>query len=420
MSPTRLLLVAPPFSGHLNPLIAIAKRLRERGFAPHFVTGPARVPLLHSLGFPADPILVDDPRALERIADTPRPVGGNPFRLGRQLAQNLALLPRIRRELEQIVARVQPAAVLADFTAPVAGLVAEAAGIPWLTTMPTPFALETHRGTPAYCGGWGPPRHSGHRLRDALGRGATRFVKHSFGWVFARQLKAIGTTIYRSDGSEAAYSPTAILGLGMLELELDRDWPAAFQMIGPITEAPENCPETPAFLAGDWPRVLVTLGTHLQWAKRDLAERVGRLAAAFPGHQFVVTLGRPTSGPIAARPAGRNVLVCDYLPYEPFLPRFDAVVHHGGAGIVYATLRAGKAALIWPRDYDQFDFAARLEARGAGLRVKQLDSPRAVDALRRVLGGLDRAAITELARAAARYDPYGAVERALSESRMDG
>jgi UDP:flavonoid glycosyltransferase YjiC (YdhE family) len=413
VSPIRVLLVAPPFSGHLNPLIAIAKRLRERGFAPHFVTGPARVPLLHSLGFPADPILVDDPSALERIADTPRPVGGNPIRLGRQLAQNLALLPRIRRELEQIVDRVEPAAVLADFTAPVAGVVAEAAGIPWLTTMPTPFALETRRGTPAYCGGWGPPRHAGHHLRDALGRGATRFVKRSFGWIFARSLKGIGTTIYRTDGSEAAYSPTAILGLGMLELELERDWPAAFQMIGPITEAPEPTPELPEFLEGDRPRVLVTLGTHLQWAKRDLPERLGRLTAAFPGHQFVVTLGRPTSGPIEARPAGRNVLVCDYLPYEPFLPRFDAVVHHGGAGIVYATLRAGKPALVWPRDYDQFDFAARLEAKGAGLRVQRIDTPPAAEALGRVLDGLDRAAIAELAAAMARYEPYGAVERAL-------
>lgn len=413
MTPIRLLLVAPPFSGHLNPLIAIAKHLRERGFAPHFVTGSARVPLLRDLGFPTDGVLLHDPMALERIADTPRKVGGNPFRLGRQLAENLALLPTLRRELEAIVERVEPAVVLADFTAPVAGLVAEAAGIPWLTTTPTPFALETRHGTPAYCGGWGPPRHRLHLLRDALGRGTTRFVKRGFGRVFAQHLKAIGTTIYRPDGSEAAYSPTSILGLGMSELELERDWPAAFEMIGPITETPEPPPDTPAFLLADRPRILVTLGTHLQWAKRDLPTRLTRLTAAFPHHQFVVSLGRPQAGPIVPCAAGPNLLTCDYLPYDPFLPHFDAVIHHGGAGIAYSTLRAGKPALVWPRDYDQFDYAARLVARGAAVAVREIDSPQAVAALQRVLAGLDRVAITDLAAALARYDPFGAVERAV-------
>lgn len=413
MNPIRLLLVAPPFSGHLNPLMALAKRLRERGFAPHFVTGPARIPLLHDLGFPADPVLAHDPTALERIADTPDPVRGNPVRLGRQLAANLALLPTVKAELERIFDRVQPDVVLADFTAPVAGLVADAVGVPWATAMCTPFALETRRGTPSYCGGWGPPRHLGHHLRDALGRGATRFVKRSFGVVFRRQLAALGTTIYRPDGSEAAYSPRAILGLGLAELEFPRDWPAGFEMIGPVTAAPEPTPELPDFLRIDRPRILVTLGTHLQWAKRDLPERLGRLTAAFPDHQFVLALGRPHAGPIVARPAGRNLVICDYLPYDPFLPHFAAVIHHGGAGIVYSTLRAGKPALVWPRDYDQFDYAARLVNRGVGVAVSEISAPSAVDALRRVLDGLDGTARAELAAAMARTDPFGATERVL-------
>jgi len=68
----------------------------------------------------------------------------------------------------------------------------------------------------------------------------------------------------------------------MAELELDRDWPPAFTMIGPVTESPE-----PENLSLDLPSdperlVLVTLGTHLAWAKQDLVERVERLARAFP------------------------------------------------------------------------------------------------------------------------------------------
>src|SRR5215472_8451029 len=180
----RLLLAAPPFSGHLNPLIAMAKRLREHGYDPRFVTGPARVELIRSLGFHADPVLRHDPQAFERIADTAGPIRGNPVRLGRQLAANLALLPAVSRELTDIVERDRPCLVLADFTAPVAGLVAQAASIGWITVMPSPFVLETRTGTPAYCGGWGPPEHAGHRARDAAGRAMTRLVKRGFGVIF--------------------------------------------------------------------------------------------------------------------------------------------------------------------------------------------------------------------------------------------
>jgi UDP:flavonoid glycosyltransferase YjiC (YdhE family) len=257
-----LLLVAPPFSGHLNPLIAIAVRLRERGFEPRFVTGPAKLELVRSLGFAVDPVLSADPRAFERIADTPRPVRHNPVRLGQQLAANLALLPAVQAELAEIIHRDRPDLVIADFTAPVAGWVAERAGIPWITTVPTPFVLETRSGTPAYCGGWGPPSDIGHRVRDAAGRAATRAVKVTYGGVFRRQFRALSTQVCRPDGSEAAYSPLAILGLGMTELEFPRDWPSAFEMVGPVTETlgPEAAPvELPS-----GPLVLVTLGTHLR------------------------------------------------------------------------------------------------------------------------------------------------------------
>jgi UDP:flavonoid glycosyltransferase YjiC (YdhE family) len=417
-SSLRLLLVAPPFSGHLNPLIAMARRLRDHGFDPRFVTGQARVGLIRSLGFAADPVLVDDPYAFERIAETPTPVRHNPVRLARQLAANLALLPAVGAELAAIVRRDRPALVLADLTAPVAGLVAEAAAIPWITTAPTPFALETRTGTPAYCGGWSPPEHVGHRLRDAGGRLATRGVKRGFERIFAPQLRELHTRVYRADGSEAAYSPQAILGLGMRELEFDRDWPAALKLIGPVTETPEPYPALPRMPGGS--RILVTLGTHLHWAKRDLLRQLRPLAAAFAGRQFVVSLGQPLA-PLGNEPllAEGNVTVFGYLPYDALMPEFDAVIHHGGAGITYSAIRAGKPSLVWPQDYDEFDYAARIVAAGAGIRVRRLDSRKASTALDRVLS-LDPRPLRELAAAASGYDPFAAtlaaVRRCLESS----
>lgn len=413
--PTRLLLAAPPFSGHLNPLIAMARRLREHGYDPRFVTGPARVAVLRDLGFAAEPVLASDPTAFERIADTAGPVGGSPVRLARQLAANLALMPAVISEFTAIVDRVRPALIMADFTAPIAGQVARAAGLGWITVIPSPFVIETRTGTPAYCGGWGPPRHLGHEVRNAAGRLITRGVKHSFGLIFARQFRRLPMTIYRQDGSESAYSDQAILGLGMRELEFSRDWPASFELIGPITETPEGFPALPVLPRGKV--VLVTVGTHLQWAKRDLVERLRPLAAAFGDRQFVVALGRPPATPgqavLAPCHAERNITVWPYLPYDELMPAFEAVIHHGGAGITYSAIRHAIPSLVWPRDYDQFDFAARIETAAAGLQVRRLDSPKAFATFDRVLA-MDRAPLTALAAAAARYDPYAATIAAVA------
>jgi UDP:flavonoid glycosyltransferase YjiC (YdhE family) len=406
-APERIALVAPPFAGHLNPLIAIGKRLAARGHELRYVTGPRKAALIERCGFAVDTVSNRDPGAMERIADTPYPVRGHPLRLARQLRDNLALMPEVRRELEASFERSRPDLVIADFCAPLAGLVCDQMGIPWITTIPTPFALETRRGTPSYMGGWGPPRHLGHRLRDALGRAMIRGVKGAFQIAFAEAFRRLGTTVYRADGSEAAYSPTAILGLGMEELELERDWPPAFTMIGPVTESPE--PESLPLDLPDGPLVLVTLGTHLAWAKRGLVERVERLARAFPRHGFVISLGDIAAGPVRA--AG-NVSVHPYVSYDRHLDRFAAVIHHGGAGITYSCIRAARPSLVWPCDYDQFDFAARIVHRGLGLRVRELSAP----ALDRLLHDFDPGPLATMSAALGRYDPYAAVIRAIRQA----
>ncbi len=403
--------MAPPFAGHLNPLIAIGKRLAAQGHELRFVTGPRKAELIERCGFAVDTVSNRDPGAMERIADTPYPVSGHPLRLAGQLRDNLALMPEIRRELESSFERSRPDLVIADFCAPLAGLICDRLGIPWITTIPTPFALETRRGTPSYMGGWGPPRHLGHRLRDAIGRTATRGVKGAFQIAFGGAFRRLGTTVYRADGSEAAYSTTAILGLGMEELELERDWPPAFSMIGPVTESPENLPlDLP-----DGPLVLVTLGTHLAWAKRGLVERVERLARAFPRYRFVISLGDLATAPVRA--AG-NVSVHPYVSYDQHLGRFAAVIHHGGAGITYSCIRAACPSLVWPRDYDQFDFAARIVHRGLGLRVRDLDtSERELD---RLLHDFDPGPLETMSVALGRYDPYAAVIQRIRQETSAG
>lgn len=411
--PLRLTLAAPPLAGHLNPQIAIGKRLAAQGHEVRFVTGPRKAALIERCGFAVDPISNRDPDAIERLANTSHPLRGHPLRMARQVRAYLALLPEIRRELEASFARNRPDVVIVDFTAPVAGGVCDRLGIPWITTIPSPFDLETRRGTPSHLGGWGPPRHAGHRLRDAFGRGATRLVKRAFEIAFAGALRRAGVQVYRADGSEAAFSPSAILGLGMLELELDRDWPPAFTMIGPVTESPE--PESlPLELPAEPSRlILVTVGTLLPWAKRDLVDRVERLARAFPRYHFVISLGNLSeASPVPVRAAG-NVSVYSYISYDRHLGRFAAVIHHGAAGIAYSCIRAARPCLVCPRDNDEFDFAARIVHRGLGLRVRELGTPASARGLDRLLHELDPGPLAAMSAALERYDPYAACASAI-------
>ena len=424
----RVLLVAPPYAGHLHPLLVLAGAVPDAEVL--VVTGPAKLAAARAAGFAAAPVLPDDPDALERIANTPK-VTGHPIRALRQVAANFRVLPRALPDVQAAADSFGPEVIVADFCAPIAGVVAGRLGVPWVTTIPTPFAIENRRGTPAYLGGWTPPRGPLGRARDAVGRGLVRGGKHLAGAVFRRDLAAFGGSLYRADGSEAFYSPDAILALGLRELEFDRDWPAAVQFIGPVvgptavaqTVIPVDDPTTvipaDAGISCDdqvETRVLVTLGTHLPWAKRGLVAQVTRLAERAHGFSFMISLGDAVGGSTPTRVAPR-VQVVPYFRYDATMASFDVVVHHGGAGITYSTLRAGLPSVVWPQDYDQFDFAARITWHGLGVRIRSLTEAR--DALAAALD-LPRNPIERFADLVGASDPAAEFRRVLSSRAAPG
>ena len=61
-----------------------------------------------------------------------------------------------------------------------------------------------------------------------------------------------------------------------------------------------------------------------------------------------------------------------YVDCRRCLRRYDLVVHHGGAGVMYHCLAAGIPDVVYPMDYGQFDHAARLEHARAALWLRNL------------------------------------------------
>lgn len=61
-----------------------------------------------------------------------------------------------------------------------------------------------------------------------------------------------------------------------------------------------------------------------------------------------------------------------FVPYARGLGVFDAVIHPAGAGVTYAAILLGVPSVVVRHDYDHFDYAARLEHFGLGLRADSI------------------------------------------------
>ncbi|GAA2045448.1 glycosyltransferase [Agromyces tropicus] len=458
-------LVAPPFAGHLHPVLGIGVELARRGIPVRVLSTAGALPRIRAAGLPGEVLASVDDARVQVVADPVERVGRDPVRLHRQFRATLGILRDLSGDLDAHLAPDPPAIVVADFTLPVAGAVAARHGARWFTAMPSPAAIGSTDGTPSYCGGLLPPRGAVGRARDAVARAGVRTFKRSVFALNARPLRELGFTgAFRPDGTEQAYSPDTVLALGLAELELPRTWPASVRFTGPVRYSPPGRPgawgDADGVVGDDRragdpsasadrpgparPRVLVAFGTHLAPEKARLVDVLARVAALLPDVDLDLTLGGttlpggagsgsapgPSSAPRSGLPGRLRVLA--YVDYDR-LDRYAAIVHHGGTGIAQAALAAGRPAVVVPVDYDQPDVAARLVHHDLAerldarvLRTGPHGAERLAAAVRRALApSVARVAALERFRAACARDD-GAVrsadliESALTTTRPSG
>jgi UDP:flavonoid glycosyltransferase YjiC (YdhE family) len=378
-------LIAPPFSGHLHPLLGIGRRLACDGLRVRVISTESAQARIIASGLEPLCVLAGADDAVHAIAEPPEAVRSNPFRLNAQFRANLALLGRFQEELRAHYRQHAPHLAIVDFTLPLAGFIARELGVPWWTSLPSPCALETPDGPPTYLGGLQPRDDLIGRVRDAAGRLLVRSFKRTVVYWHRETLRALGLPkAYREDGSEAAYSPECILALGLRELEFARRWPPAVRFVGPVRYTPPGLGQMPPFVPGHR-HVLVSLGTHLPQHKDRIAAATRAAAQALPHLEFHFTDGRVRADvrvdahAYDNRHAPANFHRLPFIDYG-LLPRYDLVVHHAGAGILNETIAAGLPAIVLPLDYDQFDNAARLQTAGLAMRLRSLaDLPRAIE-----------------------------------------
>ncbi|WP_445765994.1 glycosyltransferase [Rheinheimera sp.] len=365
----RIDLLAPPFKGHLHPILAMGRQLKQAGYHVRVISSSLAQADIHAAGLVAVILRSVDDTKLMQVVNPPYAVGHSPRRLKAQFHQVLAFFQHVSVELDALYQTDKVDLLIADFTLAPAGIVAQRHGIRWWTSCPSPCALEVANGPPAYFGGVMPATKHWHCVWHKAGWMLMRLFKRSVFYWYRHAIRAMGLPqLYRKDGSEAIYSAEKILCLGYQSLEFATRWPAAVQFVGPMLYTPATAVTPPQFVPGKQ-HVLVTLGTHLQWHKDAMWQRIQQVAAQFPQLQFHFTDGVEQ---VSASAGNGNVQRYSYINYAAQLHRYAVVIHHGGAGIMYHCLRQRIPALVYPLDYDQFDHAARLSYHGLAIWLQQL------------------------------------------------
>ncbi|MCB1490582.1 MAG: glycosyltransferase family 1 protein [Rhodobiaceae bacterium] len=399
--------IAPPYAGHLNTQIYLARAAIDRGYRAEIITGPGKIDMVRALGVPAHcpPMLADG--ILEAVPETKGTTFTNPFRLIGQIMRTVKLLAPVRDHLVDRWRADPPDCVVADFVAVPAGLAADAFSIPWVTIAAPAFVLETRSGPPSYMGGLSPIPGPLGALRDKAGWMAMTFAKDMLFRLFLSEFRRLGLVRLRPDGTEAIYSSRAIFCPGLREMEFAPRWPEAVSFLGHVPFTPEGLDDCPPLdLPEGRPAVLVTFGTHVPWAKDRMVRQTKALARRMPHVHFAISMG---DGRLAGTPPVEqvdNVSIHGFIPYTQEMSRFDAVIHHGGAGVAMATVAAGLPALVCAQDYDQPDCAARIAHFGLGHRIRHIDSASTAQKLAAVLSEKPPA-LARFAALAAGSDPQG-------------
>lgn len=179
--------------------------------------------------------------------------------------------------------------------------------------------------------------------------------------------------LYTAAGS-APVAPSLTVDLGLDALQTpDADRVARYRY-HPWPQPGEPLPEPDGR-----PRVLVTLGTfdHAGAAERI---RVVAAGAADCGAQVIAVLGNPDRHSDDDFPDGVTVL--EWVDVAAAVATSDLVVHHGGAGMSWTTLVAGRPAVVTPQAADQFRNADSLVGAGVAHR---LDLASAATSIRQAL-----------------------------------
>ncbi|MCO1580235.1 glycosyltransferase [Crossiella sp. SN42] len=341
--------------GDVQPVVALAVRLRELGHQARIAAPPDYREWIESLGFPFFPVgpeLRPQVKAEPEVRPAPPTAEQRRKMIAATVASQFEALPEAAADCEVIVA--------------------------WSALQIAARSVAEHRGIRYVYIAYGPTTlpspHHGPAPFDSLGQhpsaeGADFRALWAENAEFVNQLWREPLNIHR-----------ARLGLPSVtevrdHMFTDSPWLAADPVLAPWPEPSELkvvqtgawtmaddrplSAEVEEFLAAGEPPVFFGFGSmaappELGHALLKAARALGRRAVISRGWADLALTGEP------------DCLTVDEVNYQALFPRLAAVVHHGGSGTTTAVTQAGTPQVIVPQMYDQHYFAERVQALGVG------------------------------------------------------
>ena len=329
----RVLFTTLAASGHIHPLVPVARALAEAGHEVAFACAEAGRPAIERLGFrffPAGTTIGEAFAELEPLqatapdGDQPRWMGGEAF--GRLLPERMlpGLLAACRAWAPDLVVREA-----LEFAG---SLVAESLCLPHASVEVGAF--------------WPAPR-IGAFVGDRLGR-----LRAALGLPPDPDLAMLYRHLHLSfvpPGYQDPSQPLPPTAHVLRTVAFDRSGDEAL---------PDWVDRLP-----DRPTVYATLGTVFNDVP-DLFRAIIAGLRELP-LSLIVTVGRD-GDPAAFGPQPANVRIERYIPQSLLFPRCEAVVCHGGWNTVLGALAHGLPLVLLPLDADQPENAERCARLGVG------------------------------------------------------
>jgi UDP:flavonoid glycosyltransferase YjiC (YdhE family) len=330
-----------PGTGHLNPMTALARSLRQRGHEVVIFGIADTEERVRAAGIEFHKIGQEDfpPGTLQELDDQlARLRGLAAFRFTLKRLTDSARM--VLRDGPPAVRSANVEALLVD-EADFAGNVADYLGLPWISIALIPPLVNDDRFPPFWLG-WGAEQNRLSRLRNrlaifALLRMATPIFK-----VVNQQRKAWGLKYQRRP--QEGLSPLAQIAQlpEALEFEVGGEKPQGLYYTGPFVHFDQR----PAI---DFPWELF----------RTIAEACAGLDV-----QLLISLGGGLDPARVGTLAG-NPIVVSFVPQLEILKRAALVITHAGLNTVLESLSEGVPLVAVPLANDQPGVAARVKARGA-------------------------------------------------------
>ena len=372
-APAEFLFTTFEFGGHVTPALATAARLQARGRRVLVLSDEATRPEAEGFGLPFRRWSTAPNRPDKAIANEPLRDWecANPAEVVAMLLERLMTgrAGDYAADTAEALDANPGAAVVSQELLLGCMLAAEARGRPLALHTANVWPLPTLEGVPPFGPGLAPPETAEDATFQALIREASRSL-------YDAGLPQLNAARARFGLAPLARTLDQIDAAALILLSAARAYdfapdplPAPFRYAGPQARVPSWA----APWRSPWPEndrrplVLVSFSTLYQ-AQEPVLRRVIAALERLPV-RGVVTLG-PQLDPAEFPTAAENVRVLASASHDALAPHLAAMVTHAGHGSAIRPVLAGVPLLCLPMGRDQPDNAARIVARGAGLRLQ--------------------------------------------------